>query len=80
METSRITAECMLCSLLTGIFSQLIKVFYRTSQINYLAFMFLRILTCALIIGAVFYLKRNREIGELMFLIFAVLVGLWTEN
>lgn len=80
MDANRVSIEAIAACLLVGTFCQLIRLFYRTAQLNYLAYLFIRLVTCAVIIAAIFYLKRGRDIGEFTLVIFAALIGLWIEN
>lgn len=80
MDTERIVIESTTACLLVGSFCQLIRFFYRSTQINYIVYLSLRLISCALIITAIYYLRRNRTTGELALLTFSSLIGLWIEN
>lgn len=77
MEINRITSECTMATLLTGLFCQLLAVFRSTSQLGEFAYFSLLALVNISTIAAIYYLKRGKDLGELMFIVMGVLVGLW---
>ncbi len=80
MEINRVASEMLLTTLLTGVFCQLIRAFYQLNQMGEWAYFSLLALTNICIIAAVYYLKRGRDISELVLLVLGVFVGLWTAN
>jgi hypothetical protein len=80
MDVNRVAIESIAACFLVGAFSQLARAFYHTSQVNFLAYYFLRLLACAVIVAAIYYLKTGRDIGEFTLVIFAALIGLWMQN
>jgi len=80
MDVNRVGIESIAACFLVGAFSQLARAFYHSSQVNFVAYYLLKIITCAVIIAAIYYLKRGRDIGEFSFVIFGALIGLWMQN
>lgn len=80
MDVNRLVIESVTTCFLVGVFCQLARFLYRTSQINFLVYLLTKLLICTLVICAVYYLKKGKDIGELGLLIFGALLGLWTES
>lgn len=80
MEINRVVIESFLTCFLVALFCQLARFFYQSNQISYLAFLFLRLVVCGVVIGSIYYLKRKSEIGELGQLTLAGMLGLWIES
>lgn len=80
MEINRVVVESVLACFLVASFCQLMRFFYQSNQLSYLAFHFLRLVICSVVIGSVYYLKRRSDVGELGLLVLAGMLGLWIEN
>lgn len=80
MEINRVVVESFLTCFLVALFCQLARFFYQSNQLSYLAFLFLRLVVCGSVIGAVYYLKRRKDVGELSQLVIAGMLGLWTGS
>lgn len=80
MEINRVGAEMLLTTLLTGVFCQLIRAFYQLNQMGEWAYFSLLALTNICVIAVVYYLKRGRDISELVLLVSGVFIGLWIIN
>lgn len=80
MEINRVGAEMLLTTLLTGVFCQLIRTFYQLNQMGEWAYFSLLALTNICVIASVYYLKRGRDISELVLLVMGVFIGLWITN
>lgn len=80
MEINRVSAEMLLTALLTGVFCQLIRAFYQLNQMGEWAYFSLLALTNICVIAVVYYLKRGRDISELVLLVSGVFIGLWITN
>lgn len=80
MEINRVVVESLLTCFLVALLCQSARFFYQSNQISYLAFLFLRLVVCGSIVSAVYYLKRQNDVGELSQLVIAGMLGLWIES
>lgn len=80
MDINRSVVESILACFVVALGCQLTRFFYVTHQLSYLAFLFIRLAICGIVLGSVYYLKRQSDVGELSSVIIGSLVGLWIEN
>lgn len=80
MDINRSVIESVLACFVVALGCQLTRFFYKTSQLSYLAFLFIRLAICGIVVTSIYYLKRHLDVGELSSVVIGSLVGLWIEN
>lgn len=80
MEPDRIAIESLLACFLVAVIAQLARFFYASHQINYLAYLGLRLLVLAVALAAISYLKKSADFGQTALLSSLVFVALWIGN
>lgn len=79
MDLNRLLVESLLVCFLSAFISRLGEFFYRLGIINYLAYTFLKIGFCALLVGFTYY-KKGSNTSEFGQISIAGLIGLWIES
>ena len=80
MEANRIAIEALLAGFLVAVTGQIARFSYQSYQINYVAYLALRLAILAVAIAAICYLKKNSDFGETALLSSLVFVGIWIGN
>ena len=80
MDVNRSVVESVLACFVVALGCQLTRFFYTTHQLSYLAFLFIRLAICGIVVSSVYYLKRQSDVGELSSVVVGSLIGIWIEN